>query len=105
MTQTEQDYLSGLAAQTAALVIAGLKDEGLIRDDRPLLSLEEAATRLGVSRRVIGDMTKGVEGKPPVLATVKVGASDDSHKGVKVEPAEIDRYLETQRRLALTGQR
>ena len=99
MTETDKQYLTGLGAQVAALVAQRLKEEGLVHDDRPLLSLEEAAVRLGVSRRVMGDMTRGVDGSPPVLVTVRVGTG--GHKGVKVEPAEIDAYLERLRLAAL----
>lgn len=101
---TERDYLTGLAAQVAALVVSRLKDEGVLHDDRPLLSVPDAARRLGVSERVMGDMIRGFkdpktgEQQPPVLASVLVGKG--GQKGVKVEPAEIDRYLERQRRLA-----
>lgn len=98
MTVPEQAYLAGLAQQIAREVIAGLKDEGLVHDDRPPLTLEEAATRLNVSRRVIGDMIKSQDGQPPALATVKV--IPGGHKGVMIEPAEIDRFLEQQRRLS-----
>lgn len=105
MTVPEQAFLAGFAQQVAALTVQALKDEGLYHDDRPPLTPDEAAVRLGVSRRVLGEMINGVDGQPPVLATVKVGAvrgdkRGPGMKGVRIEAGEIDRYLEQQRRLS-----
>ena len=97
-------YAPGFAVQVAELVVAKLKDEGLVHDDRSPLTEQEAAARLSVSERVLRDMIRGFrdasgEWRPPVLASILVGKG--GWKGVRVEVAEIDRYLEGQRRLAL----
>lgn len=98
----DDERMAGFAHLVVEHLIARLKDEGLVHDDRPPLTLEQTAVRLGVSRRVITDMTRGVDGRPPVLATIKVGAGEDErgpgHKGIRVEPREIDRYLQQRRR-------
>ena len=99
MTQTEQAYLVGLAAQVAAQVVQRLKDEGLVHDDRPLLSTKEAAERLGIGERTMVEMITPGDGKEPVIPSIIVGKG-----GRKIEPAELDRYIEEQRRLAWRGQ-
>lgn len=97
MTSPEEQSLAGLMDAFMERFVARLKDEGLYHDDRPPLTLEEAAARLNVSRRVIGDMIKpGPGGEPPALAVVKVIPT--GHKGLMIEPREIDRFLEQQRR-------
>ena len=106
----EDDFTPALliANQVAELIVAKLKDEGLVRDDRPLLDIPAAAARLGVSERTLGDMYRGFrdersgEWRPPVLASITVGRG--GRKGVRVEPGEIDRYLEQCRRQSLRGQ-
>jgi hypothetical protein len=100
------DEMLGIAAHIASDVVRQLKDQGLVHDDRPLLTLDQAARRLGVSDRVMGDLTRGKPaqdgkpGQPAVIATVKV--IPQGHKGVMVEPAELDRYIEQQRRVWLS---
>lgn len=95
----------GFAAQVAELVVAKLKDEGIVHDERPPLTEEQAAARLGVSTRVFRDMHRGWrdergEYHAPIIASILVGKG--GRKGVRFEPAELDRYLEGQRRLALS---
>lgn len=99
----EQDYLVGLAAQVAAQVVQSLKDEGLVHDDRPLLSTQEAAARLGIAAKTMDEMLKG-EGvyaeSGPVIPSLLVGKGRR-----KVEPRAIDEYIEQQKRLAWSASR
>jgi len=104
MSLSEQEFLAGFAASFTEQFIARLKQEGLVHDDRPLLTLDEAAARLGVSMTMIRELTNGVDGEPPRLATVKVSPRGHQRgvgmKGIRVEPREIDRFLEQARRAA-----
>lgn len=95
MSQSEHDFLAGFAATFTEQFIARLKQEGLVHDDRPLLSTREAAARLGLGERTFVEMCERGE-----VASLMVA------KGTRrVEPREIDRYLEQQRRAALVVSR
>lgn len=102
MTVHDETFLAGFASAIVEQFIARVKEEGLYHDDRPPLTLEQAAARLNVSRRVLGDMIKpGPNGEPAALATIKV--IPGGHKGWMVECAEIDRYLAAARRAGRDG--
>lgn len=95
MSQAEHDFLAGFAATFTEQFIARLKQEGLVHDDRPLLSTRDAAARLGIGERTLTEMCERGEIASLVIA-----------KGTRrVEPRELDRYLEEQRRAALLGTR
>jgi excisionase family DNA binding protein len=64
-------------------VVARLRAE---RDERPLLSPKELAARLGISDRTVRSMIES--GRMPSL---KIGGL------TKVEPAEVDAYLDRQK--------
>jgi hypothetical protein len=97
--RAEQAYLTGMGAQVAELVVRRLLDAGLHHDDRPLLSPREAAERLGIGERTLTDLiAPGPGGEPPVIESLIVGRG-----GRKIEPREIDRYLEDCRRRAAGG--
>jgi hypothetical protein len=81
----EQEYLAGLAEAVAALVVEKLRED---RDDRPLLNLNEVGQRLGVSYRSVKALVNSDKGRPPRLASVKVG--DGARR---VEQAALDRYV------------
>lgn len=89
----DEDFVAGLMGQFLELFVARLKDEGLVHDDRPLLSLPEVAKRLGLGDRTVGEMLESRDGQPPRLASIVVNKVTR-----KVEPRELDRYLEQQRR-------
>ncbi len=96
MSEPEQEFLTGFAAQVVEQFIARLKEEGLVHDDRPLLSVPEAAKRLGLGERTLGKLIAGEGGEPPKIASLIVAGGTR-----KIEPREIDRYIEEARRLAL----
>ena len=75
--------LDALADAVAERVFARLA----ARDDRPLLSVDEAGKRLGLSGRTVRDLI--ADGR---LRSIKV--ADGARR---VEPAAVDDYLERQR--------
>lgn len=89
MNDAEREYLDGLMATLATLMLKALDTQP---DNRPLLPLVKAAERLGISERSLRDM---IAGPKPKIASFKVGPSE----GTRVfEPAELDRYIDERRR-------
>jgi excisionase family DNA binding protein len=78
--------LDALKREITESVVAALRAE---RDERPLLSPKELATRLGISDRTARSMIES--GRMPSL---KIGGL------TKVEPAEVDAYLARQKGVA-----
>ena len=89
MTVPEPEFLAGFAAQVAQATVEAIKAEGILHDDRPLLSVAEVAERLGVKERLAREM---VGGESPRLASMIVG-----NGARRVEAAEVDRYLAERR--------
>jgi hypothetical protein len=84
VTASEQEFLERLSEAVKDAVSEALG----ARDDRPMLTLEQAGARLGgLSDRSMRGMVRGPN---PKLASIKVGPSEGSRV---VSPAEVDRYL------------
>jgi hypothetical protein len=81
-----ESFLDTLSQRVAAKIIDAV---GPPPDERPLLTLNQVAARLGMSRRSIDDM---VLADPPKMESIVVGSSDDP-RSRRVEPAELDRYI------------
>jgi hypothetical protein len=79
-----------------SLLAAELARPGAAPDDRPLLSVFQTAERLGVKERTVRELIAwGDDGNPPRLASIIVG-----NGARRIEPREVDRYIERQRMLA-----
>lgn len=89
MTAVEQEYLDKLAEAFTERVLANLN---AARDDRPLLTVKEAAERLGISEKSMRDLINEPRGRKPRIRSVVIG--DGARR---IEPAEIDVYLAERR--------
>lgn len=88
MTTAEDTFVQGvideIADKVAAKLLAG-------RDDRPLLSIDEAMARLNMGRRTLYEaMARGE------IAWIQVG-NDGAPNARKIEAAEIDRFIAARR--------
>jgi excisionase family DNA binding protein len=73
-----------LAVKVATIMLAA-------RDDRPLLTVDQAAKKLGMAKRTFGDRMRRGE-----IAWVQTGEAGT--KGArKIEPAELDRWVAARR--------
>lgn len=61
-------------------------------DDRPLLTIAQAAERLALSPRTTRDLCYPRDGQPPRLKSIVV--ADGARR---IHPADLDEYVESQR--------
>jgi hypothetical protein len=83
VTAQEQEFLERLSETVKDAVSEALG----ARDDRPMLTVPQAALRMGISERSTKAMLVGAN---PKLKSIKVGPSEGSRV---IPPAEIDGYL------------
>lgn len=91
MIVDEQAYLEQLATAVAEKVLAQLNPPP---DDRPLIGIKELGRRLGISEKSARDLVNGRDGRPPKIASFKVGPSEGSRV---VAPADLDEYIADRR--------
>lgn len=98
VTPEEDEAWDALAERLAEKVAAKLErpDEALLSfiaglerpDDRPLLSVKEAAARLGISEKSMRDLVNRKGNRPPRIPSVVIG--DGARR---IEPAALDAYI------------
>lgn len=84
VTPQEDEAWDALAERLAEKVAAKLE----IPDDRPLLSVKEAAARLGISEKSMRDLVNRKGDRAPRIPSVVIG--DGARR---IEPATLDAYI------------
>jgi excisionase family DNA binding protein len=88
MTAADDMYVQGMADEIAEKVAAILL---AARDDRPLLTVDQAAERLGMGKKTLEErMARGE------LPWVQVGLAG-TRGARKIEPAELDKFIAARR--------
>lgn len=89
---TVEAFIKAFAADVAEQVAAKL-GATQAEPDR-LLTLAQVADRLGMTERAVRNLTYSMEGKPPQLASLKVGNGGGA---VRVESSTLEAFIEARR--------
>lgn len=92
--QTVEQFLETFKQDLADLIAAKLRDSAPAQNR--LLTIPQVAERLGVTERTARGLTYKLDGNPPQLASLKVGAGNGA---TRVEESVLEAFI-AERRVA-----